>query len=326
MAKTLQICMMHGTRVPGICSVIGAVRMVRNGHDTNPVLHHVGVQRRRHRSPWFSSNIMVIASCAASVFLPGYQQSIASVYCFPEAFVSTSCRRRIGSRAYPTIKSSSKLTANNSDNEKETNNASSDIPVVASDIFTRFTSPIIDDPGLPLSDVLVAQVIAPSLQIAWISSQHAPQPSWLQPIFDSSLLYSNRGVLLAPALIHGAALASCWITGALAAKAYERKSISPVPIKSLSSSTLNKVEWDYSNVLLAIFKSGAFAVGLLIFATQIDLFLEYKRYVQVGESDDIDFRLLVALVEIINDCVFEAVTISTWRLFLAYQTERMSRD
>jgi hypothetical protein len=193
-----------------------------------------------------------------------------------------------------------------------------------SNVLNRFTSPIIDDPGLPLTDVLVAQVIAPSLQIAWISLQHAPQPTWLRPIFDTSVLYSNRGSLLAPTLIHGAALASCWITGALAAKAYERTSISPVPRKAQGNSpTPSQVEWDYSNVLTTIVKSGAFAIGLLILATQIDLLFEYKRYVQVGESDEIDFRLLVAIVEVINDSVFEAITITFWRLFLAYQTERV---
>ena len=78
--------------------------------------------------------------------------------------------------------------------------------------------------------------------------------------------------------------------------------------------------------IIALGAAQSFAIGLLILATQIDLFIEYKRYVQVGESDEIDFRLLVALVEVINDVVFEAVTIASWRLFLAYQTERMSRD
>ena len=257
-----------------------------------------------------------------------------------EAFIATpypSTRSRVNKYIYdPTSKSlsndrimSTVTLASENDDDDVTNNlpaTSSKSGMVTSDIIRRFTSPIIDDPGLPLSDVLIAQVIAPSLQIAWISVQHAPQPSWLQPIFDTSVLYSNRGVLLAPALIHGAALASCWITGALAAKSYERKAISPVPIKSQPVLSSSDVKWDYSNVILSIFKSGAFAIGLLVLATQFDLFLEYKRYVQVGESDDIDFRLLVALVEVINDVVFEAVAIATWRLFLAYQTERMSSD
>lgn len=201
-------------------------------------------------------------------------------------------------------------------------------------ILSRFTSPVIDDPGLPLTDVLVAQVIAPSLQIAWLSLQHAPQPTWLKPIFDTSLMYTRQGSFVAPALIHGAALASCWIVGALAAKAYERKSISPVKRTPSEESSpvagfrpaLSNVEWDYGSVVTAIFQSGAFATGLLILATQADLFLEYGRWVQVGESEDIDFRLLVAIVELINDVFFEAATITAWRLYLAFQTERMARE
>jgi hypothetical protein len=256
-------------------------------------------------------------------------------FCFTEAFIAAPSygasnyfvgrtSKKLFTKA-PNVSTKTILATKNNDDDDKNMPA---VPSASSDILRRFTSPIIDDPGLPLSDVLVAQVIAPSLQVVWISIRHAPQPSWLQPIFDTSVLYTNRGVLLAPTLIHGAALASCWITGALAAKAYERASISPVPITSQSRqpSTFSDVKWDYSNVILSIFKSGAFAIGLLIFATQTDLFLEYKRFVQVGESDDIDFRLLVAAVEVINDVVFEAVTIATWRLFLAYQTERMSRN
>ena len=137
-------------------------------------------------------------------------------------------------------------------------------------LFNRFTSPIIDDPGLPLSDVLVAQVIAPSLQIAWLSLRHAPQPSWLKPIVDTDLLYSRQGTFVAPALIHGAALAFCWVVGALAARAYERRSISPVKAEqrqdtnAVGSSSAQEVEWDYSNVIKAILQGGAFATGLLI--------------------------------------------------------------
>jgi hypothetical protein len=156
--------------------------------------------------------------------------------------------------------------------------------------------------------------------VAWLSLQHAPQPSWLRPfLVDTTSVLFSRGVFLAPALIHGAALAFCWIVGALAARAYERSSISPVQVVEEHSST-----WDYTGVFKAIFQSGAFATGILILSTQADLLLEYGRYVQVGESEEIDFRLLVAAVELINDVVFEAFAISTWRLFLAYQTARMN--
>jgi hypothetical protein len=191
-----------------------------------------------------------------------------------------------------------------------------------SNILGRFTSPVIDDPALPLSDALVAQVIGPSVQVAWLSLQHAPQPTWLKPIFNTDLLYTARGSMVAPALIHGAALATCWVVGALAAKAYERQSISPVQRKSRVSNEAGDSSWDYTLVWAAILRGGAFATGLLILATQIDLLLEFGRWVQLGESEDTDFRLLVAIVELVNDVFFEAVTITFWRLYLANQAER----
>ena len=282
---------------------------------------------RRRRNIRMTSNTFVVVTVAFTTLLRSWSTQAFMWVPLTSISVHIYYHDRT-SKSLDKIRSvSTELLATEKDDDDDTTNSSgnwsaSKSDMVPPDILRRFTSPIIDDPGLPLTDVLVAQVIAPSLQIAWISIRHAPQPSWLTPIFDTSLLYTNRGTLLAPALIHGAALASCWITGALAAKAYERDAISPIQIKS----SVSDVKWDYSKVILSIIKSGAFAIGLLIFATQIDLFLEYKRYVQVGESDEIDFRLLVALVEVINDVVFEAVTIATWRFFLAYQAERMSRD
>jgi len=176
----------------------------------------------------------------------------------------------------------------------------------------RFLSPKIDDPGLPLTDVLVAQIIGPSLEIAWLSLNHAPSPSWLRPIFQTSALYTSRGSLLAPALIHGAALATCWIIGALAAKTYELEAIVP------------NEKNGYGTILWRVCQAGAFASGLLILATQLDLLSEFGRWVQLGESEETDFRLLLAAVELINDIFFEAITLITWRLFLASQSRRPS--
>ena len=67
-------------------------------------------------------------------------------------------------------------------------------------------------------------------------------------------------------------------------------------------------------------QSGSFAIGLLILATQIDLLVEYGRYVQPGESEEIDVRLLNAIVEVINDVVFEAGVLSAWRIYRASLT------
>lgn len=175
-------------------------------------------------------------------------------------------------------------------------------------LISRFTDPVIDDPGLPLADTLVAQIVAPSLQVFWLSLIQAPSPTWLKPIFDNTL-WQVRGALVAPTLIHGAGLAFCWLAGALASQAYKREAFDP---------TVD----GYPTVLLRTFQAGAFATGLLILGTQIDLFVEFGRYVQPGESEEIDLRLLTAVVELLNDIIFEAVCISSSRLFLAYMTAR----
>jgi hypothetical protein len=176
------------------------------------------------------------------------------------------------------------------------------------DLLSRFTDPTIDDPGLPLADTMVAQIVAPSLQVFWLSLVHAPSPTWLKPIFDNTL-WQTKGALLAPTLIHGAGLAFCWLMGALAAQVYQKEAFDP---------TVN----GYGTVVFRIAQAGAFATGLLILGTQIDLFLEFGRYVQPGESEEIDLRLLSAVVELLNDIIFEASCLTGSRLFLAFMTAR----
>mmetsp|Transcript_25092 Transcript_25092/g.37149 ORF Transcript_25092/g.37149 Transcript_25092/m.37149 type:complete len:272 (-) Transcript_25092:113-928(-) len=180
-------------------------------------------------------------------------------------------------------------------------------------ITTRFLSPIIDDAGLPLADTLLAQVVAPALQVFWLSLNHAPRPTWLAPIFNNSdgLLYSNpaQGSLVAPTLIHGAALAFCWVLGSLAAKGFESDAFNVSGGRG------------YGTVITRIIQAGAFSTGILIFSTQVDLLFEFGRYVQPGESPEIDLRLLNAIVELLNDVVFEALVLSSWRIYRASLTE-----
>lgn len=181
-------------------------------------------------------------------------------------------------------------------------------PQRKSGLMRRFTDPVIDDPGLPLADTLVAQIVAPSLQVFWLSLVHAPTPTWLRPIFDDAL-WQARGSLVAPTLIHGAGLACCWVAGALAAQAYRKEAIDP---------TID----GYGTVFLRLTQAGCFAVALLIFSTQIDLFAEFGGYVQPGESEETDLRLLTAWVEVLNDTFFEALVIASLRLSLAFTTAR----
>jgi len=172
-------------------------------------------------------------------------------------------------------------------------------------LLDRVLSPKIDDKGLPIADAFTAQIIGPSLQVFWITLAKAPRPSWLQPLADGTF-GEYRGALLVPTLIHGAALACCWLLGCLMAKAYEEEAIDP---------TLGD---GYQTVLWRIFQAGCFATGCLIFSTQMDLLLEYGgRWVLPGDSLEIDRRILTAEVEIINDIVFSILVLVPMRLYLA---------
>jgi hypothetical protein len=158
----------------------------------------------------------------------------------------------------------------------------------------RVLSPKIDDPALPLTDTFVAQIIGPSLQVFWLTFAGSPAPTWLKPIFDNAL-WQYRGALLAPTLIHGAGLACCWLLGALMARAYEEEAIDP---------TIG----GYATVLWRIFQAGCFSTGVLIFATQIDLLMEFGRYIQPGESVETDARILAAWVDVLNDVFFRVLS------------------
>jgi hypothetical protein len=191
-------------------------------------------------------------------------------------------------------------------------------PTRSRSLLSRFTNPQIDDPGLILTDGLVVQVIAPTLQIAARLALGVPAPTWLQST-DPSLLFNNRpGGLLAPTLLHGAALDLVWLVGALAISPVKRRR----PTRD-GDGTATKYDWDYTRVYQALFRAGASATGLWIFATQVDVYMDMGDYVQWGDSMASDARLVVAATEGIADFIFEAITITFWRLYLAYQTERM---
>jgi len=172
---------------------------------------------------------------------------------------------------------------------------------------------------------------------------NGPSPSWLHPITGgvssssaaTSSLYgafSSRGTLLAPTLVHGAGLAVCWLAGALAARMFEREAFTLQSTSSTTKesesnytkkssdvidSTINIIR-SYQPILTRLIQAGAFSSGMLILATQLDLLLEYRgNIVTVGMSDEIDFRLLLATVEVINDIVWEGLVISAWRIWHA---------
>jgi len=173
-------------------------------------------------------------------------------------------------------------------------------------VLSRFAAPRIDDVGLPIADAMVAQVVAPSFQILAISLTRTPIPTWLRPGTD--ILFPTRGSLLAPTLIHGAGLASCWILGALAARAFESEAFDVSGGKG------------YGEPIARTLKAGAFATGCLILATQIDLQNEFGGYVQFGYSDATDVRIAQALDEVLRDIFFEASILFGWRMYWASLT------
>jgi len=175
-----------------------------------------------------------------------------------------------------------------------------------------FTNPRVDDQVLPLSDAAVAQVVAPFLQLVWLKLASQPFPSWSLPLFER--LYETKGSLLAPTLVHGAALASCWLLGALASRSYETSSI--------DEDDDDSNDGDYcGRVLFRTCRAGAFAAGLLILGTQLDLVQEFRgQLVQLGDSPETDARLLLAAREVAQDVAFEAATLISWRLAYAAST------
>lgn len=167
-------------------------------------------------------------------------------------------------------------------------------------LLDRFLNPRIDDPALPLTEAGLVQVVGPTLQLFWLVSLDSPYPSWAQPFYDYT--FAARGAFLAPTLIHGAGLACCWLLGCLAARAWEQPAF-------------RAKDGDYGRVLGSTIQAGAFACGVLVLATQYDLYQELGAFVQVGDSPESDLRIYRALVEVINDIFFEFIVLVPWRLF-----------
>ena len=247
----------------------------------------------------FSSSSVVTALSTGSIIHHGQHHHMSMLQ---------NPNRNISQRRSSSSSSSSSLYASN-------NNAGG---VEEESLLKRFTDPIIDDPGLPLTDALLAQIVAPTLEVYWLLLNNAPSPTWLAPIgryFGEAPELAPRGSLLAPALIHGAGLAVCWGAGALAARMYEKDAFTLNNKGSSNDNNNNIIIGEYAPILSRLVQAGAFSIGILIVSTQIDLLLEFHgRFVQLGESDEVDFRLLVAVVEVINDVFWEALVLCTWRI------------
>jgi hypothetical protein len=94
-----------------------------------------------------------------------------------------------------------------------------------------------------------------------------------------------RGLLCVPPLVHLGVARAC-----------EHSSIAPTQVvipnnnNAKNNNNTNNNQYDFHTMILSVLKAGNFASGLLILATQIDLWLEFGGHaVQLGESESSDF-------------------------------------
>ncbi len=168
-------------------------------------------------------------------------------------------------------------------------------------IRSRFLSPRIDDRGLPIADSLVVVSGTIGLAIFSLSGVVPGRPSWLVP--PPLLSGLPRGLPYIPAALnHGAALAVCWLLGALAASAFEKEAFCG----------------SLADALARTWKAGAFATGVLLLCTQ---FATYSTLSAAGidpvdtSSAALDLRLSSVASEVVADVAVQAVGLTAFRTF-----------
>ena len=174
------------------------------------------------------------------------------------------------------------------------------------DIISRFTSPVIDDPGLPYADSLVC--ICGSLFVSSVALKGLlPRPSWLVPFLPAGVEGIRGLPYIVPAWTHGAGLALCWTLGALAASAFERGAY---------MGTLPEA-------IARCWKAGAFAVGVLLLSTQASTFvsLASQGIDPLGPSPQADEMVLTNAFEIICDVAVQAAGLTAFRIFRWYDAQ-----
>ena len=165
-------------------------------------------------------------------------------------------------------------------------------------VVARFASPIVDDQGLIIADALVAGIVAPGLEIITCTLTGFPLPSW------SSVFGARR--LVAPTLLRGATLSTCWFGGALSARLYARDAYDfPPP---------NGADDRFAVTFKRTLQAGAFATALLIMSTQLRLLLTFGFWPQLGDSPASDAEILRQFSDLVRDGLTEALVLMSWRL------------
>lgn len=170
------------------------------------------------------------------------------------------------------------------------------------EIRGRFTPDAVStvDRGLPIADAMVAtsaQVFVAACAIA-----AGTRPSWLIPSTLGGLVPNWRGLpYLVPAIGHGTKLATVWLVGALAGKAYQRRAF----------------DGSFKEAMKRTTQAGCFAVGLLIVVTQFEVAHKFDvaglGEPLLGGSREGDLILNGALSELLVDIGSEAAALLAWR-------------
>ncbi len=167
------------------------------------------------------------------------------------------------------------------------------------EIKPRFTRRAVEhDRGLPIADALVAT--SAQVLVALIALAAHSRPSWL--IAAPWVPRWRNLPYLIPAVAHGSKMASVWVVGALAGKAYERAAFDGSLREAVKRTAV----------------SGCFAIGLLIIITQVEVAGKFAELdlgdPVLGSSPQGDLILNGAVSELLVDCVSEAVALMSWRI------------
>jgi hypothetical protein len=175
--------------------------------------------------------------------------------------------------------------------------------------ISRFTNPTIDDVGLPLADALIAGIVAPVSEV-FVCASRAYSPTWLVATLPPTTALNRAFRLFPSTLSHGAVLAILWTVGCLASRNYEKEAFGAGE------------GGRYEETLKRTLQAGSVATALLIMATQADLLVEFGRWVQPGESGEVDFRILTGFAEGLLDVGVEAAWLLFWRIYRTSITTR----
>jgi len=170
------------------------------------------------------------------------------------------------------------------------------------EIRGRFTPDAVStvDRGLPIADAMVAT--SAQVFVAACALAAGSRPSWLIPSTLGGLVPNWRGLpYLVPAIGHGTKLATVWLVGALAGKAYQRRAF----------------DGSFKEAMKRTTQAGCFAVGLLIVVTQFEVAHKFDvaglGEPLLGGSREGDLILNGALSELLVDIASEAAALLAWR-------------